>query len=376
MKLRRFASLILVSLFPNPANRLSGLPLRNRHLIFPEGFVVIDRVLDGHAANVDLVEVRRANSHRFGQQHHVVGVLECLIGRHQLLFGMVRGDLVKAVRSLMPSRTRIVAHGCHGNRIGIHAIPPDHQKSRFDGLGAQHPRTLSADGGDDRIVDRQVDRPCPNDVHQYPRQAPAFVAVRLGVQFCRRARGRLYLPVVEDRLSTAVKGRGRHAEHVLDGHGDAHLLVPLGLTDAHEEIAIFVRIGKAKGHEDMGITMSIMNMFGVTPISSCPLALPMLTKKSQSSYEWFSWKAGKMCGLVLTLKVEYCLPKPSPSVSSNSTSGAAFLSAATSHPPCNSLSSSLVSRLRPPALSKIRMRLAPSWPSTAVTAPTTLGCTQ
>src|ERR1039458_10411739 len=52
--------------------------------------------------------------------------------------------------------------------------------------------------------------------------------------------------------------------------------------------------------------MFLMDM--VMPISSCPLALPRLTKKSQSSYEWFSWKAGKMWGLVLTLKVEYCLP--------------------------------------------------------------------
>src|ERR1035437_4151942 len=78
--------------FPAAAERLPAIaePLRTgretnasrlllRHLILPKGFVVERRFVDGHAAHVDLFQIRRPKSHGLGQKHHIVGVLERLI---------------------------------------------------------------------------------------------------------------------------------------------------------------------------------------------------------------------------------------------------------------------------------------------------------
>src|SRR4249920_3638897 len=61
-----------------PESDASGNPLRR--LVLPEGFVVEHRFLNRYAANLDFSQVRRADSRGFGQKHHVVGVLEGLIG--------------------------------------------------------------------------------------------------------------------------------------------------------------------------------------------------------------------------------------------------------------------------------------------------------
>ena len=44
-----------------------------------------------------------------------------------------------------------------------------------------------------------------------------------------------------------------------------HIFPAFQLNHSYEDCDFFVSIGKAKGHEEMGITMSIKNMFGVTP---------------------------------------------------------------------------------------------------------------
>ncbi len=70
---------------PAPAGPLrtgretNGSGLLLRHLVLPKGFVVEHRFLDGHAAHIDLFQVRRPESRGLGQKHHIVGVLERLI---------------------------------------------------------------------------------------------------------------------------------------------------------------------------------------------------------------------------------------------------------------------------------------------------------
>jgi uncharacterized protein (DUF362 family) len=44
-----------------------------------------------------------------------------------------------------------------------------------------------------------------------------------------------------------------------------HIFPAFQLNHSYEDCDFFVSLGKAKGHEEMGITMSIKNMFGVTP---------------------------------------------------------------------------------------------------------------
>jgi len=44
-----------------------------------------------------------------------------------------------------------------------------------------------------------------------------------------------------------------------------HIFPAFQLNHSYEDCDFFVSIGKAKGHEEMGVTMSIKNMFGVTP---------------------------------------------------------------------------------------------------------------
>lgn len=44
-----------------------------------------------------------------------------------------------------------------------------------------------------------------------------------------------------------------------------YIFPAFNLNHSYEDCDFFVSVGKAKGHEEMGITMSIKNMFGVTP---------------------------------------------------------------------------------------------------------------
>jgi uncharacterized protein (DUF362 family) len=44
-----------------------------------------------------------------------------------------------------------------------------------------------------------------------------------------------------------------------------HIFPSFQLNHSYEDCDYFVSLGKAKGHEEMGITMSIKNMFGITP---------------------------------------------------------------------------------------------------------------
>ena len=44
-----------------------------------------------------------------------------------------------------------------------------------------------------------------------------------------------------------------------------HIFPAFQLNHSYEDCDFFVSLGKAKGHEEMGITMSIKNMFGITP---------------------------------------------------------------------------------------------------------------
>ena len=62
---------------------------------------------------------------------------------------------------------------------------------------------------------------------------------------------------MEDALSSAVQGRGRDAEHVLNRHRDSHLLMPLRLPQAHEEIAIFIGMIQLEGGEDVGLGLHL-----------------------------------------------------------------------------------------------------------------------
>jgi hypothetical protein len=84
------------------------------------------------------------------------------------------------------------------------------------------------------------------------RRQPSYRFDR-GSSFGRHARRRVRLPVMENPFSSAVQGRGRHAEHVLDRHGHAHLFMVLGFAQADQEIAILVGMVQVEGGKDIKI---------------------------------------------------------------------------------------------------------------------------
>src|SRR5664279_2858754 len=117
-----------------------------------------------------------------------------------LVIGTLMPDLVYAEGGLQACPARIVAHGRGGYRVRTHAITADDQQVRLHGLDAGHTAALSADDGFDSVDHREVDGPRPAKVGNQPRHPPALVAVGFGIEFLRHARGRLYLPVMEDPL--------------------------------------------------------------------------------------------------------------------------------------------------------------------------------
>src|SRR5579864_7402369 len=111
----------------------------NRRLSLPVGFVIVNRILYGDTAQVDLGEVGCAHPRRFSHQHGVVGVLMRLFWRNELLGRMILGVLVQPEGRLMPPRSRIVPHGGHCDCVSRDAIPANNQQSGLSVLGAWHP---------------------------------------------------------------------------------------------------------------------------------------------------------------------------------------------------------------------------------------------
>src|ERR1043165_7454926 len=126
------------------------------------------------------------------------------------------GAFEDAIGRLMAASTGVVTHGGSGNRVGIHDVLSDDEYSGMTGLGTQDPWTLATDHGDNAIGDSEIHRARAKNIDQNARQAPAFVTVRVGIEFERRAGRRLHLPVMEDFLAIAINPKRRDAEHVLD----------------------------------------------------------------------------------------------------------------------------------------------------------------
>ncbi len=135
--------------------------------------------------------------------------------------------------------------------VGIHAVPADDEDSRMTGLepsthGPSPPTMETMPSAMARSTGR-----APENIDQNSRQPPAFVAVRLRIEFGGSAGRRLHLSVVEDGLPVAVHAQRRDAEQVLDAEGESHLFVVLHLAHAHEEIAVLIGVVQLEGREDV-----------------------------------------------------------------------------------------------------------------------------
>src|SRR5581483_4233686 len=125
----------------------------------------------------------------------------------------------------------------------------------MSGLGTQDPWSFASDHGNDAVGDREVHRARAENVDQNSGEPPAFVPVRLRIEFSGRAGRRLHLPIAEDGLPVAIQAHRRDAEEVLDADGETHFLVVLHLAQAYEKIAVFIGMVQLERRKDVRLAL-------------------------------------------------------------------------------------------------------------------------
>src|SRR5262245_47029841 len=88
-----------------------------------------------------------------------------------------------AIGRFTPAGAWVVAHRGCGHGVGIHAVLTDDENSRMNRLGAEHPRALATNHGDDAVGDGEVYRTRAKNIDENSWQAPTFVPIRFRIEF-------------------------------------------------------------------------------------------------------------------------------------------------------------------------------------------------